>query len=217
MLLAYRRWVGLPNKTPKSRPPGPVRARSIYAQQREAASSNVDDLLSPAISLKENLPYEVPAPKETRDNPLAIDSTPPITGHEPDGPGPQTVRPANYLLVDDNSINLRVLSAFIKKLGGRFELASNGQEALDAYIQRASIFTAILMDISMPIMNGLEATRRIRAHEHREHLQPATIIALTGLASDSTQQEALESGVDEFLTKPVTLKMLSKAFEQMGL
>lgn len=69
----------------------------------------------------------------------------------------------------------------------------------------------------MPVMDGLEATRHIRGHERSNQLHPVPIIALTGLASDSTHQEALESGVDVFLTKPVRLKVLTEVLESMGL
>jgi len=73
----------------------------------------------------------------------------------------------------------------------------------------------ILMDINMPILNGFEATRLIRAFEHQHGIQPAHIIALTGLGSASAQQEAFSSGVDLFLTKPVRLKELTKLLDQV--
>ena len=66
------------------------------------------------------------------------------------------------------------------------------------------------MDINMPVLNGFEATRMIRAFEQQHGLRPAHIIALTGLGSASAQQEAYGSGVDLFLTKPVRLKELTK-------
>lgn len=62
----------------------------------------------------------------------------------------------------------------------------------------------------MPVMDGLEATRKIREFELEEGIKPAMIIALTGLGSASAQQEAFASGVDLFLTKPVRLKELVK-------
>lgn len=65
----------------------------------------------------------------------------------------------------------------------------------------------------MPVMDGLEATRRIRSYEKQNELQPALIIALTGLASAKTQQEAFASGIDLFLTKPVPLKELGRILE----
>lgn len=68
----------------------------------------------------------------------------------------------------------------------------------------------------MPVMDGLESTRQIRAHEKQEQLKPALIIALTGLASAKTQQEAFASGIDLFLTKPVPLKELGRILEAQG-
>lgn len=72
-------------------------------------------------------------------------------------------------------------------------------------------------DISMPVMDGLESSRLIRAHERRHQLEPALIIALTGLASAKTQQEAYGSGIDLFLSKPVRLKELGRILEARGL
>jgi CheY-like chemotaxis protein len=70
-------------------------------------------------------------------------------------------------------------------------------------------------DISMPVMNGFEATRFIRSLENeRAEQKPATIIALTGLSSTRDETEALTSGVDLFLTKPVSLKELSRLLDE---
>ena len=71
----------------------------------------------------------------------------------------------------------------------------------------------ILMDINMPVLNGFEATRQIRGFEKLKGIEPATIIALTGLGSASAQQEAFSSGFDMFLTKPVRLKELTKILD----
>lgn len=139
-------------------------------------------------------------------------------------------RSLNCLAVDDNPINLRLLRTFVDKLGHRHVLAVNGLEALEKYksaqdqsliketdtpahtpIAKAAAadmsarIDVILMDINMPEMDGLEATRQIRAHEIRNGLSPVTIIALTGVASTETQQEANSSGVNLFLIKPVRL------------
>lgn len=65
--------------------------------------------------------------------------------------------------------------------------------------------TILILDISMPVMDGLEATRRIREHEQSKDIIPATVIALTGLASASVQREATAKGMNVFLTKPVSL------------
>lgn len=79
--------------------------------------------------------------------------------------------------------------------------------------QLPSPFDFIFMDISMPRMDGLESTRHIRAHERALSLRSTTIIALTGLASASAQQEAFSSGIDLFLTKPVRLKELGSILD----
>ncbi|RWA04703.1 hypothetical protein EKO27_g10404 [Xylaria grammica] len=69
----------------------------------------------------------------------------------------------------------------------------------------------------MPRLDGLQATRQIRDFEVEEHLPPSTIITLSGLASATVQQEALESGVDLFLTKPVKLQEISQILKSKGL
>lgn len=74
--------------------------------------------------------------------------------------------------------------------------------------------THILMDISMPVMDGLESTRQIRKFEQSRGLKPAKIIALTGLASQEAQEEASSSGVDAYLAKPVKFKELRKVLEE---
>lgn len=121
----------------------------------------------------------------------------------------------HVLLVDDNRINLQLLVMFSKKHKLSYVEAENGQEALDAYItscdnQRAGgrRFDFVLMDISMPIMDGMEATRRIRQYEHENGLKRATIIALTGLASAQAQEEAELSGIDVYMPKPVKFQEL---------
>ena len=111
--------------------------------------------------------------------------------------------------------------------------ARDGQQAVEAYITACALTTGpqgrngmqdfnagpigkpqvCLMDINMPVLNGFEATRRIREFEQQHNLEPATVIALTGLGSASAQQEAYSSGVDLFLTKPVRLKELTKILE----
>ncbi|KAH8892447.1 hypothetical protein GQ53DRAFT_822666 [Thozetella sp. PMI_491] len=122
-----------------------------------------------------------------------------------------------FLLVDDNLINLKVLSSYMKKLGRFYDTGENGLEAVDAYRQNPDKYSCILMDISMPIMDGLEATRLIREFEQKNKLEPTLIIALTGLASSSTQDDALASGIDIFLTKPVPFAELRRIIEAKNL
>ena len=122
-----------------------------------------------------------------------------------------------FLLVDDNHINLKILSTYMKKIGRPYATATNGLEAIQAFGEAGGRFKCVFMDISMPIMDGFEATRRIRALETERHLEPAAIFALSGLASASAQREAFESGIDLFLTKPVKLKELGNILAARGL
>ncbi|KEQ91832.1 hypothetical protein AUEXF2481DRAFT_8282 [Aureobasidium subglaciale EXF-2481] len=132
--------------------------------------------------------------------------------------------PEHVLLVDDNAINLKLLAAYVKKLGHTAELAIDGEDALlkykaafsshntnpnDTTSAPSAPFSKILMDISMPKMNGFESTRAIREFErHKGIFPPARIIALTGLGSKTSKLEAKICGMDDFRTKPVKLGTL---------
>ncbi|KAF9878672.1 sensor histidine kinase response [Colletotrichum karsti] len=131
----------------------------------------------------------------------------------------------HVLLVDDNKINLKLLVMFMKKCGFSYEEAENGQEAVDQFKMASGAlipqdsseygtrrrFDFILMDISMPIMNGFEATRCIREFEREHSLQPPTVVvALTGLASADARRNAESVGIDVFLPKPVRFAELKK-------
>ncbi|KAF7530475.1 hypothetical protein G7054_g9526 [Neopestalotiopsis clavispora] len=121
---------------------------------------------------------------------------------------------ARFLLVDDNAINLKILTAYMGKLGHRYDTARNGLEAFEAFQKGAGQYKCVLMDISMPVMDGFESSRRIRAHERAEKLTRCNIFALTGLASENAQQEAFSSGIDLCLAKPVKLKELSEILDE---
>ncbi|KAH0152847.1 hypothetical protein KCU67_g9706, partial [Aureobasidium melanogenum] len=120
------------------------------------------------------------------------------------------------LLVDDNPINLQLLVSYAKKNGHAMHKASDGQQAVEAYTNAhlegstTDKPEVVLMDISMPVMDGFEASRQIRAFERQKGMKPVVIIALTGLGSSEAQHEAFVSGINLFLTKPVRLKELTR-------
>ncbi|KAI1846913.1 hypothetical protein JX266_007134 [Neoarthrinium moseri] len=134
---------------------------------------------------------------------------------ETDSNGSQAL--TDFLLVDDNKINLQILSAFMKKMKRPYDIAHDGLEALQTYSSTPGHFRCVLMDISMPVMDGLEATRRIREFEQARQLPRSLIVALTGMASTKVQQEAFGSGVDFFLPKPVRLNQLTELLRDKGL
>lgn len=115
---------------------------------------------------------------------------------------------ARILIADDNDINIKMLSAQARRLKCEYETASNGQEALDKFKAAATAFDYILMDLSMPVMDGFASAREIRAWEHDKGRTATPIIALTGLSSASAQQYALTSGIDLFMTKPVPMSKI---------
>jgi signal transduction histidine kinase/CheY-like chemotaxis protein len=134
----------------------------------------------------------------------------------------------SVLIVDDNTINLRLLQVGMKKRGyTSISSASDGLQAVNTY--RTLLQSSppappgiILMDLSMPIMNGFEATRQIREieAEHNSRLAPSQaplhslIIALTGLASVRDQKEAYTAGVDSYIMKPVSFAKLTTLLEK---
>ncbi|KAF5003442.1 hypothetical protein FDECE_9992 [Fusarium decemcellulare] len=140
----------------------------------------------------------------------------PLSAEETPKPSQDYFTTPEFLLVDDNFINLKILSTYMKKLKQPYKTANNGQEAVTAYDSDPGRYVCVLMDISMPIMDGFEATRRIRAFEQQQGLRPALILALTGLASEEAKREAIASGVDLFLTKPVRLKELGPILKARG-
>ena len=96
-------------------------------------------------------------------------------------------------------------------------LHSNGHVSLLKIGKRDNTNFYHKLDISMPVMDGLESTRHIRDLERKLSSSPIPIFALTGLASDETQQEAFASGVDIFLTKPVRFNVLTAHLAERGL
>jgi signal transduction histidine kinase/CheY-like chemotaxis protein len=112
-------------------------------------------------------------------------------------------RSLEVLVAEDNPVNQKVILAMLRHEGWRVTLAANGREAYERFRER--VFHLILMDIQMPEMDGLEATRLIRLEEAARGSGRTPILALTAHASDSYRQEFLARGMDGVITKPVTL------------
>lgn len=126
--------------------------------------------------------------------------------------------PKKFLLVDDNHVNLKILAAYMKKMQLTYDTATNGKEAVDQYTQSPQSYACILLDISMPVMDGFEAARQIRGFEGKGSAEKAVpIFALSGLASEEAQREAYGSGIDLFLLKPVKLQVLGETLREKGI
>ena len=110
------------------------------------------------------------------------------------------------LLVEDNPVNRKVALGLLRRLGGTADVAQNGREALEK--MRARAYDIVLMDVQMPEMDGLEATRRLRAeHDHQPY-----VLALTANALSGDAEVCREAGMDAYLSKPVRLDHLADAF-----
>lgn len=116
------------------------------------------------------------------------------------------------LLVEDNLINQKVALGLIAKLGYHADLATNGQEAVNAATSKD--YDAILMDCEMPVMSGYEATRLIREYEKENETSRVPIIALTAHAATGYQEKCREVGMDDHLAKPVRLETLKVTLHQ---
>jgi PAS domain S-box-containing protein len=110
------------------------------------------------------------------------------------------------LVVDDNQVNQMVAAEMLRRSGYAVEIAQDGRQAVEATAREA--FDAVLMDCQMPVMDGLEATRQIRTRE-ADGGTHVPIIALTSSSMKGDRDDALASGMDGFLAKPVTAEALT--------
>jgi CheY-like chemotaxis protein len=119
------------------------------------------------------------------------------------------VSKAAILLVEDNLINQKVVISLLRKKGYNVEVAVNGQDALDRL--SAKPFGLVLMDVQMPVLDGLETTRRIRANAAWAGLP---VIAMTAHAMNGDRERCLQSGMNDYLAKPMDHKQLLRLVDQ---
>ncbi len=117
------------------------------------------------------------------------------------------------LVVDDNEINQLVSAETVELLGYPYEVAANGQEALEKV--KAGDFGLVLMDCQMPLMDGYEATLAIRKWEQGSGNR-IPIVALTAHADEDEMRQALLAGMDDFLEKPINTKTLERVLMEQG-
>lgn len=119
------------------------------------------------------------------------------------------------LVVEDNQMNQDVLDMLLTKHGMQMMLAPNGQVAVEMFTSaKGRQIDAILMDLQMPIMDGYEATRRIRAWERQTTRRPVPIVALTADAYPEDRAHCLEAGMNDFLAKPIDVNILLNVIGQ---
>ena len=118
------------------------------------------------------------------------------------------------LLVEDNELNKEIACELLGSYGFELETAENGQEAVDMVAASApGYYDLVLMDVQMPIMDGHEATRHIRALENAE-LAQIPIVAMTANAFEEDRQASKECGMNGFISKPINMQEVLKALEE---
>jgi len=138
-------------------------------------------------------------------------------GHrkETDGSHSDVVRDKHILVVDDIEVNRIILVKILTTLGASCDVAGNGREAVDAFEQsRPGDYDLILMDVQMPVMDGYAATRAIRSSSHPS-ARTVPIIAMTANAFVDDMRDAINSGMDAHVAKPVQIDKLKSTIQQV--
>ncbi len=128
----------------------------------------------------------------------------------------QSVTPGalDILIAEDNETNQIYIRYIMDEIGVSYKIVPNGRAAVDYWKSHKPAM--ILMDVSMPEMNGYEATRAIRVHEAKHILAPTPIIAVTAHTLMGDEQKCLDAGMDDYLTKPVSIESLKAKIQQWG-
>lgn len=129
-------------------------------------------------------------------------------------PAPDELQGMRLLLVEDNTLNMEIAAFMLENAGAELTKAQNGQEALDIFRESpVSFFDAILMDVMMPVMDGYQATRAIRALE-RPDAAAVPIVAMTAHAFADDRQRAYEAGMTVHLAKPLESAVLIRTLQR---
>lgn len=124
------------------------------------------------------------------------------------------VRPLRILVADDHEVNQAVVGAVLKKWGHAVASALDGQEALDKLASES--YDLVLMDLQMPVMDGLDATRQLRRREAAAGSGRIPVIAMTARAMDEDREQCLAAGMDGYLSKPLDQPALFEVLAQFG-
>jgi CheY-like chemotaxis protein len=116
---------------------------------------------------------------------------------------------ARLLLAEDNLVNQKLATMMLEKAGYTVEVVDNGKIALDTYFARPDQFDLVLMDVQMPEMDGLEATRRIRARDRE-----IPIIAMTANVMKGDREICLDAGMNDYISKPIKRDAIFQILEK---
>jgi signal transduction histidine kinase/CheY-like chemotaxis protein len=117
-------------------------------------------------------------------------------------------RGLRVLVAEDNVVNQKLIARFLERDQHAYHLVGDGAAAVDAF--KTERYDVVLLDLQMPVLDGVEAARAMRAHERFGQLVPTPIIALTGNALSEARDACLAAGIDAFMTKPIALDRLRR-------
>ncbi len=121
-------------------------------------------------------------------------------------------RAPRILLAEDNPVNQKLARLVLAKAGLEVDVANNGRQAVDRFTADPERYTLILMDIQMPVMDGIEATKSIRA----KGFTRVPIVAMTARAMDGDRESCLEAGMNDYITKPIRKERVLEVFEKLA-
>ena len=199
-------------------PIGPKKLFSAIVSALDAPRPRSAGKTTDSVSGSPPLHVLLPAPSQTPSVAVRLEPNEAAADSKPTTEAPlQESSALHVLLVDDNPINLKLLAATVRKLKHTFATACDGLEAVQLYkkgLDEGRPFDVTLMDLNMPVMTGFEATRQIRDLEVEAKVTGCMIAALTGLSSEVSRKEAMASGSDLFITKPVKLLAVKQLLDQ---
>lgn len=125
-------------------------------------------------------------------------------------PAAQDAEALKVLVVDDTATNRQILQVFLNKLGFRVDIAVDGAQAVERFV--AGSPDLVLMDVMMPVLDGLQATRNIRSQPETKEIP---VIALTAMAMEGDREKVIEAGCDDYATKPIDLPVLLEKMQAL--
>lgn len=124
------------------------------------------------------------------------------------------IKQIKVLVVEDNPLNCKILSFYLKKMDLYVKISSSGEDAVDTY--KNEYFDIILMDLMLPGISGYETTRKIRQIENEACSAERTfIIALTANTMDNDREKCMKEGMDEYMSKPFEIRKLLDIFDSL--
>ena len=147
--------------------------------------------------------------------PIAEETVSNLDGKNPDQSPTGVGANANVLLVEDNRVNQKLATALLERRGYHVTLAENGALGLDLVTRGTTAFDLVLMDMQMPVMDGLEATRLIRKLEQETGKKRLPIIAMTANAMQGDRETCVAAGMDDYLSKPIRADELYALIAQL--